>query len=84
MKKVLTKLLCLTMAVGMSVSILQAAEAGRIPRRERRRLFFGARSFRSTETHVWLQKYTNLYNETNEKNTYIELSIDRRTFGIRS
>ena len=75
MKKVLTKLLCLTMAVGMSVSILASCGGGEDPAAGKTKVIFWSPQFSETETHVWLQKYTNLYNETNEKNTYIELSI---------
>ena len=75
MKKVLTKLLCLTMAVGMSASILAGCGGGEDPAAGKTKVIFWSPQFSETETHVWLQKYTNLYNETNEKNTYIELSI---------
>ena len=75
MKKLLSKLICCTMAIGMSLTVLAGCGGKEDPAKGKTKVIFWSPVFSETQTHVWMKKYTDLYNETNKDNVYIDLSI---------
>lgn len=72
MKKIWAKLLCAVMAAGLMVTPLIGCGN---PYDGKTRVIFWSPPFSEVETRTWLTKYTDLYNQTNEDNVYIDLNF---------
>lgn len=72
MKKFLSKLICAALAVAFGVMPLFGCGN---PYDGKTRVIFWSPPFSEQETRTWLTKYTDLYNETNEDNVYIDLNF---------